>query len=126
MINPEHVQYARSCGLSYTCAMCYRWWRQRQADGEVDRGCEAAVQGIHCAGPMRGSDFSFYEGPLTPELRKAVCFRCGEPSAAGLRVPGSLLILGVCSEHLTEMNLWRPSKGKYATLDENRVDVKTP
>lgn len=122
--NPEQIAYAMGCGLSYTCAMCSRWWRQRAADFPADRGCEAAVRGEHCAGPMRGSDFPLYEGVMTPAFRKTVCYRCGEPSTAGLRIKGSLLILGVCSVHLSDMALWRPSKGEYKTPKENEVEVK--
>ncbi len=119
MIDKDAVREQMSRGLAFTCAMCLKFWRARAAGHEQ---CEAAQLGLSCTGPMGGSTFQQYEGPLTPEARTRFCFRCGKEATKGLRFGACLTVVGVCDPHFAELAQWRKSKEPkgYRTLAERR------
>ena len=91
------VKQDMDCGLAYVCALCLKWKRARDR-GETQ--CEAALAGKPCGGPLARMTFPEYEGPLEKAEWSNFCFRCGEPSTAGVQVPGQFKVLGICDKHL--------------------------
>ncbi len=110
-------------GYAFTCAMCSKLWRSKQQGNDK---CEAGMKGLTCNGPMVGSDFPLYEGPLTNESRMSLCFRCGQESDFGVKMAAGNKILGVCKQHMDEFSVWRRSSKPrdYRTLEQNKIETK--
>lgn len=83
-------------GYALTCSTCAKMHRA-MARGSVQ--CEAAEKEIDCAGPLAGSSFPAYEGPLTLAARATMCFMCGAPASHTLETRDGVFS-GVCPRHL--------------------------
>lgn len=102
----EELSKVLASGVVFVCAMCDRfWWGMAN---KTD-GCEAAVKGNPCAGPLGRMAYPEYKGPLEGNLH-SFCFICGVPSDAGIEVLGKGIV-GVCRKHLHVID-WYGPKGK--------------
>lgn len=95
-------------GMAYVCALCHKWMRARERG---EKQCEAAQAGKSCGGPLVKMTFPEYEGPLEKAEWSNFCFRCGEPSAAGVQVPGEFKVMGICDSHLEMLEKMTPKNG---------------
>jgi len=96
-IDQTKVALARKTGLAYVCAMCERYWRAAEHGAKC---CEVGLNGNQCGGPLAGMTFPQYQGPLKEANWSSFCFRCGEPSVAGIQVNGRGKMLGLCEKHI--------------------------
>lgn len=123
MIDLFKVRLAVASGLSYVCATCENYWGARDKGIPEDR----CLSKDNCGSPIAGDVFHEYVGPITAFDR--FCFACGGPSTHGLRVTGSVRVIGACSEHVELVKTLQPegknavklliiSKEKQQTLEE--------
>jgi hypothetical protein len=96
------IQKALERGLALACATCARYWQGRERGLPGDE-CTSASP---CGGPIAGSDFPLYIGPITDFSQW--CFACGGYPELGIKVPGSPRIFGVCRKHLKLLDLLAP------------------
>jgi hypothetical protein len=83
-------------GLSYVCAMCYRWRDARKQGRKV---CSAKDGVNSCFGPIYGGTFDRYVGPLDFLDWKTFCFVCGEKSDYVVKFYGNDKGIGICKKH---------------------------
>ena len=110
-MNEEVVREALREGYAFTCAMCQKLWWAKAKGLDKRIGCQAAVLGQSCGGPMAGMSFPLYEGPLTESALATSCFRCGQPAdeAVTSRLNPTRFI-GVCKRHLPTLDRLVPEK----------------
>lgn len=92
--DPVEVARAMADGLSAVCATCERYWKARE------RQLPRCLATTGCCSPLGGGTFHEYQGPLTPEAFKQLCFVCGDRSVRAVRVGRLLKLIGVCGRHL--------------------------
>lgn len=102
VIAPEKVRLVVANGLSFTCAMCLKYWRAHDRSG-VAVSEFVSCDGIDCGGPIVGKSFPEYEGPLTADFMASHCFRCGDPATKIAVVNGGRHV-GVCQRHVLTMD----------------------
>lgn len=106
------VREAVARGVALTCATCAHYAAARSA-GVPDDRCDVAEP---CVGPFGGGSFPHYRGPLADFTRW--CLRCGDPSAAAVRVAGQDRAFGLCERHLREAHHLAPVEGETHHLLE--------
>lgn len=81
--------------LSAICATCERYW-EAKAQNKEGLFCTSPNG---CGGPLRGSHFPDYKGPITDFSRW--CFVCGEDPTYGIRAlnSSSQRVFGMCDQH---------------------------
>jgi len=114
-VNQTHVGIFRAQGYGFVCSMCEKLHRAYGVG--YTKGCEAAMKGLDCAGPIAGGDFSLYEGPLTTQTLAALCYRCGVDATKGVQPSSGGKVIGTCDEHFEQI---RPQSGK-ALVSKSRV-----
>jgi hypothetical protein len=114
-LDPARVVAAMRQGYGAVCATCEHFWQARDAK---QNDC-----GKPCGGPIGGSDFPHYKGPL-PDLL-TWCFACAEASDYGIRMDGSTRLVGVCKTHLRLLDTLR-LKGQPTRYTLLRSGVYVP
>lgn len=102
-IDPAKIALAMKSGLSFVCSTCSKYW-ENQNTGIGNERCSAR----NCGSPIAGDVFSEYSGPVTAFDR--FCFVCGSDATHGLKVHGSVRVIGCCSKHVDLVKRLRPSQ----------------
>jgi len=106
-VNQTLIQLFMAQGYAFVCATCEKLHRAHNS-GFTD-GCEAALSGKDCAGPIVGGNFPLYEGPLTKEALATMCFRCGKEADIAVQPKTGGQMIGACKAHYEHI---RPQSGK--------------
>jgi len=114
-MNQTRAVMFRAQGYAFVCSLCEKLHRAH--DVGYTKGCEAAMQGKDCAGPIAGGDFPLYEGPLTRHALASMCYRCGAEAVKGVQPADGGKVIGACAEHFEHI---RPQSGK-ALVTKKRV-----
>lgn len=117
-VNQTLASVFRSQGYAFVCSFCEKLHRAHQVG--YTKGCEAAMQGLDCAGPIAGGDFPLYEGPLTKHTLASMCYRCGAESVKGVQPAGGGKVIGACAKCFEHI---RPQSGK-ALVTKQRVGAR--
>lgn len=90
-LNEFSIGLLRAEGVGFVCSMCVRMHEGR------DQGLQRCTGTEACRGPMGGSTFKEYKGPLTEAMFEISCFACGSEAMYKLK-PKSFggRVLGLC------------------------------
>jgi len=101
-VRTGQIQNVLNRGVALACSTCARYWQGRERGLPGDE-CTAEAP---CGGPISGSDFALYLGPVTDFSQW--CFACGGHPELGIKVPGSARVFGVCRKHLKLLDQLAP------------------
>ena len=94
VVRENLVRAAMANGVGFVCAHCTKFWEAKE---KRMGSCQPLHGGHDCAGPLAGSAFPRYEGPLKNNLTR-YCFVCGQEPSHIAEAP--LGMTGVCETHV--------------------------